>query len=576
MQLDRRNLLILFGWTALLLASSQVYPSFMAHDEGNYALESRFMLESGEWLGRRFWDSVLFTHGILLNWLIMLSYQLFDLPSLSADWAVRVTRLPTFSACLLAVALTYMVGKQIFEQQRWPYAQNAARLGLLSGLLIMLFPVWMQFSHLATQDIMLVSVELLAIWALLRAEVQTAKKKRLTLGFLAGTMFGLGFLIKTFMVVLPAIALLPYLIFEQRRHRHLTNWGIYIGLIVGFIPAALWIGFSVAQYGSWVLDSMFGKLVELSDQPYHSDGGLFYYFWNIPVNMFPWALFSVIGAGIVLRQPRFWTGLSSFKPQAAYPHRWLLLYPFILTALLMAFATKTPYYALQLHPFLAWFAAVGLYQIATQPLGWPRHLLSYSFSALGLIVVGIAIASYLISFGFLVDVRPYAPIGLVLGIGWALLPVFQNRAQQWLATWLVPVWLALGMAGVGGFLGNYSARTQAAATTEPIASLVQDTPMNFILSPEQPSALHKDLIILAFHTPRIGQLNPPIETMSAGTYVWVGKGEEVFKGEQLDRTQADVRDGRSQFSPNPISPGPHGEINYETVIELDNWRLIRL
>ncbi|MBE9059948.1 glycosyltransferase family 39 protein [cf. Phormidesmis sp. LEGE 11477] len=569
-----------------MLASSQVHPSFMAHDEGNYALESRFMLESGEWLGRQTWGNVLYTHGILLNWLIMLSYRLFDLPSLSAEWAVRVTRLPTFIACLLAVALTYDVGRQIFARQRWPYAQAAARLGLLSGLLIMLFSVWTQFSHLATQDIMLVSAELLAIWALLRAEIQRAAGKRLAFGFLAGAMLGFGFLIKTFMVALPAIALLPYLIFEHRRHRHLTNWGIYLGLAAGFIPTVLWMGFSVAEYGPWVLDAMFGKVGELSEQPYHSDGGPLYYFWNIPVNMFPWALFSLVGAGMVLRSPSFWTGLFSFKSKTAYPHRWLLLYPFILTGMLTSFTTKTPYYALQLHPFLAWFAAIALYQIATQPRRWPRRLLSYSFSALGLVVTGIAIASLLIPAGLLTDIRPYAPIGLILGIGWALLPMFMHRPQRWLATWLIPVWLTLAMAGVAGFLGNYSAQMQAAATTEPAASLVRETPVDFVINPQQPPALYKDLIILALHTPHIGQLNRPVETIPTGTYVWVSKEKKVYRGEQLRPSEEPVRDVQSEILAAERESNSESEsesnnesedgLKYETVIELDNWRLIRL
>ncbi len=562
-----------------MIASSQTHPSFMAHDEGNYALESRFMLESGEWLGRQTWGSVLYTHGILLNWLMMLSYQLFDLPSLSADWAVRIARLPTFIACLLAVVLTGDVGKRIFARQRWRYAISAGQLGLLSGLMIMVFSLWNQFSHLATQDIMLVSVELTAIWALLRAEQQTelrrteerqrpVGKKRLAFGFLAGAMFGVGFLIKTFMVALPAIALLPYLIFEHRRHRHLTNWGIYLGLVVGFMPTVLWLGFSVAEYGPWVLGAMFGKIGQLSDRPYHSDGGPLYYLWNIPVNMFPWALFSVIGAVMALRQPGFWTKLLSLqKQQTAYPHRWLLLYPFILAAMLQSFTTKTPYYTLQLHPFMAWFAAIALHQIATQSSRWPRRLLSYSFSALGLILSGIAIASLVVPSGFLADIRAYAPLGLILGLGWTLLPVFMSQPRRWLATWLLPVWLTLALAGVAGFLGNYSAELKAAATTDPVASLVRDAPVDFVINYKQPPALYKDLIILAFHTPSISQLNPPVEDIPPGTYVWVSKEKKIYRGEQLPPDQVQARDVQSEIL---------AADGYETVIELNNWRLIRM
>ncbi|MEM8504322.1 MAG: glycosyltransferase family 39 protein [Cyanobacteria bacterium P01_D01_bin.1] len=572
----RRDLLILLAWTSLLLASSQIHPSFMAHDEGNYALESRFMLESGEWLGRQIWGNVLYTHGILLNWLIILSYQIFDLPNLSADWAVRVARLPTFIACLLAVTLTYDIGKQICARQQWPYAKAASQIGLLSGLLIMVFSLWMQFSHMATQDIMLVSVELLAIWALLKAEVQKGDRQRLAFGFLAGAMLGIGFLIKTFMVALSAIALLPYLIFEHRRHRHLTNWGIYLGLVAGFVPTILWMAFSLAKYGPWVLDSMFGKIGELSGQPYHSDGGPLYYLWNIPANMFPWALFSVIGAGIVVRSPGFWTKLFSLKPQSAYPHRWLLLYPFLLAGMLQSFTTKTPYYTLQLHPFLALFAAIALYKIATQSIRWPRRLLSYSFSALGLIVVGVAIAALLTPVSLLLDIQPYAPFGLVLGLGWALLPIFMPRPHQWLATWLVPLWLTFSTAGVAGFLGNYSAEMKAAVTTDPVAPLISDAPVDFVINPGQPPALYKDLIILAFHTSHIGQLNRSLEEIPSGTYVWLSKEQKIYRGEQLTRDPTVIPDTQSALLTDLLAAPPHPTSSYKTVLELKNWRLIQL
>ncbi len=458
-----------------------------------------------------------------------------------------------------------------------PTREAASQIGLLSGLLIMVFSLWMQFGHMATQDVLLVSVELLSIWALLKAEeekepLQKGQQRRLAFGFLAGAMLGIGFLIKTFMVLLSAIALLPYLIFEHRRHRHLTNWGIYAGLVVGFIPTIAWLGFSVAKYGPWVLDSLVGKIGELSEQPYHSDAGPLYYLWNIPTNMFPWALFSLIGAVMVLRSPGFWTGLFSFKMKTAYPHRWLLLYPFLLAGMLQLFTTKTPYYPLQLHPFLAWFAAIALHTIATQPVRWPRRLLSYSFSALGVIAVGVAIASFLIPAGFLLDIQPYAPVGLILGIGWSLLPFFVTQPHRWLVTWLVPAWLTFATAGATGLFGNYSAEMKAAVTTPPVAPLIADVPVDFVISPEQPPALYKDLIILAFHTPHIGQLNRPIEAIPSGTYVWLSEEEKIYRGEQLNQNLAGAFDAQSD----PLTAAPNQTPSYKTVLELKNWRLIRL
>ncbi len=78
------------------------------------------------------------------------------------------------------------------------------------------------------------------------------------------------------------------------------------------------MGLSVAEYGDLVWASMFGKVSELSEDFFHADGGPFYYLWNIPVNILPWALFAVIGAGMVLRS--LWKPGSKAVRQP-YPHR---------------------------------------------------------------------------------------------------------------------------------------------------------------------------------------------------------------------------------------------------------------
>ncbi|MGB7250898.1 MAG: glycosyltransferase family 39 protein, partial [Phormidesmis sp.] len=300
-----KDILLLLGWTGLLLACSLTHTSLMAHDEGNYAAESRFMLSSGSWLARQWWGDPTYSHGILLNWLMLAGYKLFGVSD-------RIARWPSIAACLSAVVLTYDIAKTLCASQRWPYAKYARRLGVLSGLLLMVFSLWAQYGHLATQDMLLVSIELLGIWALLKSEANTevapevaseraiGNRRRIGFGFLAGLSLGLGFLVKTFMIALPAVALLPYLILHHRRHRHLTNPGLYAGIVTGLGMVALWLWLSVAKYGPFVFESMFGKLGELNEESFHADGGPFYYLWNIPVNALPWSVFALIGAVMML------------------------------------------------------------------------------------------------------------------------------------------------------------------------------------------------------------------------------------------------------------------------------------
>lgn len=553
-----QHLALLLLATALLLGTSLVRMSLMPHDEGNYAAESRFMFNTGEWLARRWWNDITYSHGILLNWLMLVGYSLFGVSD-------RVARLPSVLACLSAVVLTYDIGKTLFASQPWGLGLDCdrfpRRLAFIAAFLLLVTSLWAQYGHLATQDMLLVSVELLGIWALLRAE-QNRSGARLLFGFIAGLCFGLGYLVKTFMIFLPVLALLPYLFFQRKRHRHLSNPGLYAGLLAGIAAVALWIGLSIREYGrEIVLGSMFGKLGELSGESFHPDGGPLYYLWNIPANMFPWALFALIGAVMVLRSSSFWSGFSMRGVSKAftvtgpvYPHRWLLLYPFILAGLLTLFPTKTPYYTLQLHPFMAFFAAIALHRIAIQKKRWPRRWLSYSFAALGAIAAILALIALITPFvltptpELITEIAPYAPLALPLGIGWATLPVFMNRPGKWLATWILPAWLALSIAGLTGLLGNYSPEMKAALGDEPIASVIESYPVDFFLGADWKPEDHKNMILLSVYSPRIGRLNPPLDDVLPGTYAWASPNAD----------------------PNPLDGRP-----FDTVTELDGWRLIR-
>ncbi len=515
-----KDVLFLVGWSGLLIATTFVQPSLMAHDEGNFAAEARFMAESGRWVARLWWDRPVYTHGIMLNWLMVLSYKVFGI----YDWAAR---LPSAIACVTAVLFTYDISKIITGKRI---------LGLLSAALLMLFHLWFQYGHLGTQDMLLVCLELLGIWSLLKAEAQPSK--RMIWGFVSGLVIGLGFLTKSFMILLPAVALVPYLVFQHRRHRHLTNPGLYIGLATGLGLVGLWLTLSIAQYGDVVMSSLFGKIGELGAKPFHADAGRFYYFWNIPANGFPWPLFSVIGV---------WFCWGDRKQ--TNPYRWLLIYPFILFGLLTSFSTRTPYYTLQLYPFLALFGVIALHRIATQPLKWPRRLLSIAFGTLAFMLAAVALFALLAPASDLTTtIRPYAPIAVILGSGWLCLPFVVNTPRKWLATWLLPVWLTLGAAGITGLFGNYSAEFMTDLAQTPQAALAQ--PMVFITGDDWPDPeAHKTMILLSFYTPLLGDRNPPTQNIVPGTYAWLAPNAEI--------------DALKSERP------------YDTITDVEQWELIR-
>lgn len=525
-----RDILLLTVWAGLLLATTFLHPSLMAYDEGNFAAEARFMDESGRWLARLWWGEPVYTHGVLLNWLMVVSFKIFGI-------GAQAARLPSVIACVTAVLLTYDISRIITGRRI---------IGFLSAVVLMLFHLWFQYGHLATQDMLLVCLELLGIWGLLKAEAQLTR--RIAWGFMSGVVLGLGFLDKSFMILLPAAALLPYLVFEQRRHRHLTNPGLYLGLVTGVALVGLWLWLSIAQYGDVVMASLFGKIGELGGKPFHADAGKFYYLWNIPANAFPWPLFSLIGAWFCWQDDR--------REAHKNPYRWLLIYPFILFGMLTSFSTRTPYYTLQLHPFMALFAAIALYRIATQPTKWPRRWLSLAFGGLGFILAAVGLFALLspasdLASDLIDTIKPYAPVALVLGLGWMCLPLTMISAGKWLATWLLPVWLALGVAGLTGLFGNYSPGLMADLARSPTAQIIATNPVNFVTGADwSDQEAHKTLILLSFYTPKLGQLNQPFNQLTPGTYAWL--------------------------APNADKDKLKSERPYETIADVQQWQLIHL
>ncbi|MGF1570473.1 MAG: ArnT family glycosyltransferase [Nodosilinea sp.] len=507
-RLLRQPWLWLLLWTGGLLVLSSPAQSLMANDEGYYAQQARWILDHNDWVTVGWWGQPAFDRTIGLQWLIALSYHWFG----RSEWT---TRLPSLVASLAAVFLTWRIGQRLIPPS----------VGLWGAGILAVLPLWMQASRLGAQDTLLVSLELLAVWALLHSEEHP--QQRMGWGMVAGAALSLAFLAKSVMIVLPVVALLPYLIRSHRSHRHLTNLGLYYGLMFGAIPTVVWLGRSVARYGRLPLEQLFGKVLLLARatsasataETFQSTSTPSYYVWHIPLTTFPWVAFALVGAWLVWRHPRvgrrtLWLG-----------------YPAILLALLTLFDTRTWYYSLQLYPFLALLAAVGLdhagrlfrsaaprrYRIAVG-ISWAIGVLAILFISAGL--------SLLLTPGDLIsaDIRPYGWLGLLGGVGW-LVPwiIALNRQGRvtiqiqklWQFGWLMGLWLGIAAAFLTGLFGDYSPGLKQALQTEPIAPILAQQPIHFI----QPGA-YPEAISLTFYTPHLGQALGDWSELASEEYAW--------------------------------------------------------
>jgi 4-amino-4-deoxy-L-arabinose transferase-like glycosyltransferase len=532
-----RSSLILITLSLLLLNGG--HPSLLAHDEGYYAVQARWIWETGDWLTPQWWGKSIYDRTIGIQWLIALSYHLFGLNEFSA-------RLTSTISCIVSVLLTYEIGKILFNN----------KIAWLGALILMLMGLWVSEAHTAQQNTALVSIELLGIWALLKVTDLRSLNLSSALpnsiwGIIAGASIGWGFIIKGFMIFVPIVALLPYIFSKNRYRQLLTNPGIYLGLIIGIIPTGLWLGFSYHKYGMMPIEELVNKLLFLSKADNY-DPGPFYYLWNLPANIFPWALFSLIGAIVVWRR---------LLPDLNYASVSLTLgYPICLFILLSSFKTRMPYYTLQLLPFMALLAATAFVKFTQvnrhQSIAWYRLVtwLSYAFSGLGIL---LAIAAILITivggasplehpplWGISIpdEIYIYALPALILGCGWASIAILWKRWQPpttpyWLAAWLVPVWLTLVTVGCQGLLTDrtpaftsafYQPNIQQVLksdSSQPV-NILSDTvendgfkgrnAQNHLLSSEE----HKTLVLLSFYTPHLGKQVDSFTDLPDRSYAW--------------------------------------------------------
>lgn len=483
----------------------------MAHDEGIYAAQARSILETGDWLAPQWGGEYFFDRTIGIQWLIAICYLLFGVSEGAA-------RLPSAIALIISTLLTYEIGKRVLNP----------RLAWLGAAIFSVIPLVAQYGRLATQDAPLVGVELIGVWALLRSE------KSRPWAFLAGLMFGVGFMIKGFMIIPATIALLPYLVTQFRRHRHLLNPWLYGGWALGMTLPIGWLWAATQKYGNDPINQLFGKFFHLKQQTYQG-AGFTYYFWNIPANGFPWVFFALGGLWLVFRNARVRDLVKTNDARSL-----LVGFPILLLIELNAFGTKTHYYPLQLMPWVGLLAAIGLENLARLYYQQKRLRsligLNLAIGALAMVLLSIVSKRELIAQTFSLAWQSpkldyIAIVILMVGLGWLSLPVIWllryhvglwQSAKQWTAAWLLTCWMAIAMFHLTGLWGNYAPELKAFLQRSSVAEVLKTERIHFVVKPKDLSRDgRKEYLLLNFYTPIQGKPLQDPEQLSPDEFAWI-------------------------------------------------------
>ena len=259
----------------------------------------------------------------------------------------------------LMIYLTYELHK-LLTNKAWP---------IISSIILCTTFLWINYFHMATQDMIFGSITTLGIFGSIKA-YKTEKKIYF---FIAGLWIGLAVMLKTYLVFIPLIAILPFL-YKQKIYNRLEFW---IGLIIGFLPFSIWSVQIISIYGWESFKGIYEKLLTLSGNNEFSNP-FFYYAWNFTLNLLPWTFFSILG---------FLNNRKNSDPLCNY---FLFKYPLIVITLLSVFSTKTPYYPIQILSIASINAYLGVSSIFNERnllIKFSRKILFILFPILLLIII---------------------------------------------------------------------------------------------------------------------------------------------------------------------------------------------
>jgi len=455
--------------------------SYIAFDEGFYALQARWIIEKGNWIVPLWWDNYALDRTIGLQFLIAKSQEIFGKNMFSAY-------LPTTLAAIIMLFITYKLHKELFEKH-----------AIISPLILATSYLWFDYSHLATQDIIYSSLVTLGIFAFVKV---TSQKNNFFI-FIFGSWIGLAFMFKTFLVAVPLLSLFPVFVLK---HKLFFSKYFLIGLLFGFIPYLIWM-YSINPFlDKNIIYYLLEKFNSLSNENSFTKP-FYYYFWNIPVTFLPWSFFSIIGI--------FQNG---FKNKKAYI---LTYFPLILILILSFFSTKTPYYPLQISSILALNSYTGIKFLFNARKYKSTFIFFLSkIIPLLLIILVLIYCFFFLNINFTIKENTFLVVGLIsFAVSWAFIG---NKSS--FKTFSIP--LILGPYLLSALLlqsGLFTDRSrELRETLEHATSLdiVKNQIIKVDISGIKGSQAGSKIIRIALLTPNLGEGLESISNLNSTELAW--------------------------------------------------------
>jgi len=456
--------------------------SVIAYDEGFYAIQARWILEKGNWIAPMWWDSITNDRTIGIQFLLALSRKIFG-NSLTAFY------LPIFVSSILMLFATYHLHKELLNDKHSFYSPI-----ILSSTFL-----WINYSHMATQDIVFASIISCGILSTIKAY----KTHKNIYYLFSGIWIGLAVMFKTYLTAIPLLAISPFLLSSKIIYKKY----FWIGLIMGFLPFFIWSYKYISVYGYSIYGGIYKKLIFLSEKNNFSKSN-FYYLWNFTINIFPWTFLSIIGF------------LQSFRMDS-FKKYFLFFYPISIIILLSLFSTKTPYYPLQILSLISINSFLGIRYFLEKD---HKYFISY-FKKLNFILIPVIFifGILILNITSLINLDTRAKFFMTIGasifsFSWILFCIIKDKNIKLNLSVIGPYFLIL-MLVQSGLITDKSKELRIISEELIISENLSKTPIVIDRSYSGDNADSK-IIKIMMQMPKLGKSINKLEDLSSNSFAW--------------------------------------------------------
>ncbi len=469
--------------------------SLIAYDEGIYALQAKWIIENNNWITPMKWGAIVDDRTIGIQFLIAICQKILG----EKIFAIYI---PSIFFGLLMIFLTYELHKELTKK---PFA-------IISPIILSTTYLWINYFHMATQDIIFASLITLGIFS----SVKSCKSKNNSYLFLSGAWIGLAVMMKTYLTIIPLIAILPFL-WKTKIIRTIYFW---IGSFLGFLPFLIWSIQIIIINGWETYSGLYKKLLFLSEQNVFTNP-IYYYLWNFMLNSLPWSIFIIFG----------FLQISKSKDKLA--NYFLLKYPIFILFLLSLFSSKTPYYPLQIVSLTSINAFLGINYILSKKEMISRFFFKFLFFVIPIFLLSLVLYLNINKSIFEIEKNYFIFINIIIIISSISLFCvrFAKTIKAKFILILIGPYLLTSISVQSGLLNDRSKGIRIEAQNIIKDQNLSSKKVEIITRGLKDEYATKKIIKLAIFMPKLGNGISNIQDLEINQYAWIALPD----GESIDK-----------------------------------------